>query len=498
MNLPTGRLPWALVVLLSGGLLPFALSPFDIWPLAFLSIALWFYTLHMRVLPAWLSGWLYGVGKYGVGVSWIYGSIHEFGGETVLVAGLLVALFVAAMALFTMVQSVAFQMARGTTLLADSLSFIATWVLGEWLLTWLFTGFPWLFPGYAMLDTPWVSYAPIGGVMLVSTLVVTSACVLVGLFLTRSRILLALAVGLPWLVAVGLGLITWVEAVGSRTAVLVQGNVAQATKWLPENRAPILRRYLALSDPHWDADVLVWPEAAITYYHYEAGPVLDTLRQRAAPAGTSVVMGIPSVDFLPGGEYELHNSAIALGAGEGKYLKRRLVPFGEYVPLERSLRGVIAFFDLPMSGATPGPMDQPPLVLGDLKAAMAICYEVVYAEMLRAQAGESDVLITVTNDTWFGSSIGPWQHMQMARMRAAENGRWLLRGTNNGVSVIVDHLGVIRHTMPQFEQGVVRGQFEVMKGRTPYNAVGHGWLVAFATVLWLLLLLYRRTTRPGA
>ncbi|MDA1075333.1 MAG: apolipoprotein N-acyltransferase [Proteobacteria bacterium] len=500
MRLDDRRLFWVVWVVLCGALLPLSLSPIDWWPLAFVSIGGWFYALHRGVLPAWLSGWLYGAGKYAVGVSWVYGSIHEFGEETVLVSGLLVALFVAGLSLFSMVQAWMFKLASSTSLVRNAFSFVAVWVVAEWLLTWFLTGFPWLLPGYAVIDTTLVNFAPVAGVLLVSAIVVLIACSAVVVLAGPQRIRFATLVVGPWLVALSLGQIEWVQPVETRTAALVQGNVAQGSKWDFENRQPIVRRYLKLSDPHWDVDVLVWPEAAITYFEHEATALLDELDRRGRQTGAALVMGIASVEFLPGGDYTMHNTAISLGAGasrnnRSRYIKRHLVPFGEYVPLQDMLRGLISFFDLPMSATQPGPMHQPPLVIGDLKAAMAICYEVVYSEMMRAPARESDVLITVTNDTWFGTSIGPWQHMQMARMRAVENGRWLLRGTNNGVSVIVDHHGQISHTMPQFEEGVLRGDFQVMQGSTLFNRFGHGWLVALSLLGWGLAGVIQRVRR---
>jgi apolipoprotein N-acyltransferase len=165
-------------------------------------------------------------------------------------------------------------------------------------------------------------------------------------------------------------------------------------------------------------------------------------------------------------------------------VKRRLVPFGEYVPLEGLLRGLIEFFDLPMSRSSPGPWQQPLLDLGGHRGAMAICYEIVYPDLVRSQAAEADVLLTISNDTWFGRSIGPLQHLEMARMRALENGRWVLRGTNNGVTAIIDPRGRVQARLPQFEPGVLRGEYRTMSGTTPFTRYGHGPLLV---LLFLLL-----------
>jgi apolipoprotein N-acyltransferase len=162
-----------------------------------------------------------------------------------------------------------------------------------------------------------------------------------------------------------------------------------------------------------------------------------------------------------------------LGAGQGTYHKQKLVPFGEYVPLETWLRGAIAFFDLPMSQFSAGPSDQQPLLVGDaITVAPFICYEVVYPDFVLAQSRQADLLITISNDTWFGNSAGPWQHFQMARFRAAELGKDLIRSTNDGVSAIINWQGKVLVSTPQFTKAVVSGSVQPRTGETPFALTG--------------------------
>ena len=282
----------------------------------------------------------------------------------------------------------------------------------------------------------------------------------------------------PWLIGLVLSAAQWVEPQATRSAALVQGNVDQAVKWNRENRMPIINRYQDLTEPHWGQDLILWPEAAITLFEHEAAPWLQRWGERGQASGTSLVLGVPSVETAADGGYQFQNAAIAIGQGDGRYVKRRLVPFGDYVPFENTLRGLIEFFDLPMSRATPGPWQQPPLTLGEERAAMAICYEIAYANLTRTSAADAGLILTITNDTWFGRSIGPLQHLQIAQARALENGRWLLRAASNGVTAIVDHRGQVRERLPQFEPGVLTGNFWIMAGNTPYSRFGDGWLVA--------------------
>lgn len=467
-----------LFALAAGALLPLSMAPFHFWPLGPLAIGLYFWVLLTAPGRGLLAGWLYGLGLYGVGTSWIYVSIHEHGGASPLLAGFLVLLFASGLALFSMLKAWLFVRFRPASLWSAAVLFTVLYLALEWIFTWFLTGFPWTAAGYGQLESPLAGLAPVGGVSLVSFAVVSSGVALV--ILARSLLVdrpaargglvgAVLALCLPWILGLALKGVDWTEYGATRTAALVQGNIEQATKWDPDNRLPIIQHYRDLSEPHWGADLILWPEAAITVFEHQAESLLAALDARGKAEGSSLVLGLPAARIYPGGEYSFLNTARGLGLAQGSYVKRRLVPFGEYVPLEGLLRGLIDFFDLPMSHAESGAWRQQPLRLNGRKANMAICYEIVYPELVREDV---DVLLTISNDTWFGDSIGPHQHLAIARMRALENGRWLLRATNNGVSAIVDHQGRVRARLPQFEAGVLTGEYEERTLRTPFNRFG--------------------------
>ena len=276
----------------------------------------------------------------------------------------------------------------------------------------------------------------------------------------------------------------WVTSSGAHSVAIVQGNVDQAVKWDADQRQAIVNRYLRLSEPHWSADALVWPEFALTAYGADAERIISALDARGKQAATNVVIGAPRVEWRHDIEgtstnaprYKLFNAALGLGQAQGLVTKHHLVPFGDYVPLQDWLRGLIDFFDLPMSNATRGSAQQDNVVLslnGRLvQAAIGICYEIAYGNSMRKRAAQAGVLMTLTNDTWFGRSIGPHQHMQIARVRALENGRWLLRAANDGITGVIDHRGQMRAQLPQFVEGVLATSFQVMQGATPYRLMG--------------------------
>ena len=469
---------WLLAPLL-GASFSLALAPFDMWWCAAISVAgLYVLCMQYKHQAATLA-WVYGLGKFGLGASWIYVSIHVYGNAPPLLAGLLIVLF-------TMLTAALFCLPLGWLFSRltkkfhsewiNALVFAGLWGLLDWVATWFLTGFPWLFVGNGLLET-WLSgWTPVGGVLTTNTLFVVSAVLLVVAWRVRTH-RLTMVVGvtatlLPWLLGAWLQTATWVTPLAEYSVALVQGNLDQAVKWQPDQATPNVRRHLDLSADHWDADLIIWPEAAITLYPQQAQRLLESLAEQSANTQTALIFGIPGVQQVGEG-YEYQNLSMGVGLARGRYAKQHLVPFGEYVPFAFALRGLIDFFDLPMSSSSPGALDQPNIKTPFGEIAMAICYEVAYPDSLRVKARTAAVLATISNDTWFGSSIGPLQHMQLAQVRALENGRWMLRSTNNGVTGIIDHGGNITQQLPQFEAATLRGIWWSMQGSTPYTQYGH-------------------------
>jgi len=471
-----------LVAALCGGALVLSLAPFNVWPLAFVSAGGLYTLLTLKPEAVNRIALGFGLAKFGVGLSWVYVSIHVYGSASPVLAGGLVLLMVTFMSLSYLAQLRLFTALRTEREWLNWLLFVATWVLFEWFWTWFLTGFPWLFAGYSQLATPLAGLAPLGGVFLVSAAVVLIG--VAGASVLRSPRLALPVIGLTVLVSWLTERIEWTVAGETYSAALVQGNTDQSVKWNEDQRDAIVRTHVQMSTPWWGkADVIVWPEGAVTYWAHEADALLTQLHRQGVRTQTALVTGIPLAERIDDDVFA-YNGVITVGAGQGQYRKQDLVPFGEYVPLEALLRGLIAFFDLPMSGFSAGESDQPQLQLKNLRAAMLICYEIAYPETVRAQSVDADVLLTISNDTWFGSSIGPLQHMQLAQMRARETGRWILRATNNGVTGIIDPKGGITASLPQFQAAVLHGSFRAVTGSTPFQQVGN-WPVLLLCFLVL-------------
>lgn len=484
--------PGNLLAVVAGALTTLALAPFDIWPLALVALAMFYLGLRdLSPRQALGRGWCFGFGLFGAGTSWIYVSIHNFGGASVLLASFLMLLFVACIAWFFALPAWLWTrwIRRNEAPLADALAFAALWLAQEAFRGWFLTGFPWLYSGYSQLDGPLAGLAPVGGMWLVSFTLALTAALLCNLYRLRARkSFLAAGVALllgPWVAGLALKNHAWTSPSGAPLKVAaLQGNIEQSMKWDPEQLNAQLALYRDMTFRSQQADLIIWPETAVPVLKESAQGYLTMMSTFAADRGAALITGVPIRQIGSHGEKRFYNGITVIGQGDGTYLKQKLVPFGEYVPLQDILRGLIAFFDLPMSDFARGPSDQPMLQAKGYQIAPFICYEVVYPEFAAGLSAQSDLLLTVSNDTWFGTSIGPLQHLQMAQMRALEAGRWMIRATNNGVTGLIDPFGKITVRIPQFERGVLYGEVVPMHNLTPYLR----WRSWPLTILCVLLI----------
>ena len=490
-----------LLLFSSGALLPLALAPFNFWPIAIPCIAVLFYKLqHQSLKQAIVKASVFGFAMFFAGVSWVYVSIHEHGfipAPLALLATTLFCLFLALLFALPFALSALIPQRSSSWLLGLP----AIWVLSEWFRSWIFTGFPWLYAGYSHTDT-WLSgWAPIGGVMWLSFITALAAATLaqIGQTLIGRKQPIQVGVKISCLLLVVLTTsgyllqsITWTQETGKKlSVVLIQPNTDQNKKWSASERQSILDQLQEQTEPHWGVDLIVWPEAAIPATPKRVSGFLIGMDKAAKVNQTALLTGIPTQDRSSGKYY---NSVLALGAASGQYDKTRLVPFGEYVPLEGLLRGLIRFFNLPMSSFSLGGQDQPLLTIAGEPMATAICYEIVYPDLVARISREATLLLTVSNDAWFGDSFAPQQHMQMARMRAIENAKPMLRGTSNGVTAIVDHRGKIEKQLEQFSAGELSGNITPRSGQTFFAQTG-SWPVVIMALLICGGLITRRHSK---
>lgn len=480
-----------------GAAMALAFAPFNIWPLAVacpaLLLVLWHGASPRRAaqLGFWFTAGLFLAGTY-----WIYHSVHVIGNAPIWVAVFLMVAMISILAgysaLFGYLQA---RWLPRAGLLAWVVALPAGWVIVEWFRGWFLSGFPWLALGYTQLDTPLAGIAPVLGVYGVSLFVMVSAGGLASFVLGRGRVrvvALILAV-VPWLVGAALHHREWTQAAGKPvTVAIVQGAVPQEMKWSVAQRDRTLELYRTLSEPHFGAQIILWPEAALPDLAHVLVDYLQTLWRDSRAAGSDVVMGLLHQDPETG---KVFNGVLALGDGAQWYDKRRLVPFGEFFPVPEFVRQWLKVMNLPYSDISPGEESQPALRAAGQRLGVTICYEDAYGSMQLDVLRESTLLVNVTNDAWFGDSTAPHQHLEISRMRALEAGRPLLRGANDGITALISHDGVVASTLPQFKPGVLTGVVQPRTGLTPYARIGNWPVMAACLVMLVAVLLVGRARR---
>lgn len=502
----------AVSLLLAGLANTLAFAPYTLWWLPLLTLAWFSAAIANSASPRQAAGYgfSYGVGWFGLGISWVHVSIDQFGGLPLAGSLSLMALLVAYLALFPAFTAWLSRRLLGT--LALPLLLLACWTLSEWLRSILLTGFPWLSLGYSQTDSLLRHYAPLLGEIGISAVLVFIAASLANLLQRLSWP----ARCWPAVVSVLLCLLSpllaqvkgWHHNNEQLSVLLVQGNVQQELRWVPEQEWPTMLKYLDLTRPHLSQHQLViWPEAAVPRIEPLADDFLENLDKSAFYSDTAVITGIIDYNLKT---QEAWNNLIVLGkqtadAGSGHYFhghanrfsKHHLLPIGEFVPFESFLRQLAPIFDLPMSSFNRGSYVQPNLTANGFHLLPAICFEIAFPAQIRANlTSETQLLLTVSNDAWFGDSIGPHQHLQIARMRALEFGLPLLRATNNGITATIDADGRIRQRAPQFSEAVISDSMQLTDAATLYSLLGNSPLYLFCLIL-LVLSWYKRRVNRG-
>lgn len=483
------RAQWALWALapLFGVLATAGFAPYGHWYLGIAALAALFW-LAAGLSPrrALLLGWLFGWSHFLAGVYWVYISTHVYGGAPAALGAALALLLTAYLGLYPALvlgiarRANAFEGRAGWVLVP------ALWLLAELLRGWVYSGFPWLSLGEMSLDTPLARLLPLIGVHGVSAVIVLVAYALFR-FVTATRNaprLVAAALALaPFLAALLPAPSSWTASSGDPVSIaLVQSDIRQDEKWLPAMRYEALLRHQKLTGQAWPAEVVVWPEVALTQpLDVLKDNYLADLRQDALDHQATVLLGILVFE----GE-QRYNSVIATGVDQGRYDKRHLVPFGEYFPIPDFLRPLMDVLGTPYSDFTAGAARQPPMVIGGQTVALGICFEDVFGNEVRREARDAAYLLNVTNDAWFADSSAPHQHLAFSRLRAIENGRWMARVANTGISALINADGEVVARTAQFQQAVLRGTIQPRTGITPYQRWGDAplWVLSiFALVV---------------
>jgi apolipoprotein N-acyltransferase len=471
----------------AGAALNLAFAPFGLWPIGILAPAALFALI--RGLPPRRAGWTgaaFGAGLFAFGTYWLYTCIHVFGLAPIWLTVILQAALVALMSVYSAALCYLanrFWLKPGAT--RAWLVLPVLWVLLEWLRGWLLSGFPWLSLGYSMIDSPLAGWAPLFGVYGVTWAAVAIAVALNVLLMPgvpRPRRLAAPGViAILMTVPALLGRHDWTRPAGAAVSIAaVQGAVSQDQKWLMQNRDQTTARYSRLTADSWGAQLIVWPEAALPVLANEIPDYLRRLKELGAAHGADFAIGLVTFDT---GTQKYYNGLLVLSDSGGWYYKRHLVPFGEYFPVPAFVRSWLRLMSLPYSDISAGAAHQPVLRAAGQKLGLSICYEDAFGSSQLGALRDATMLINVTNNAWYGDSTAPHQHLQIARMRALESGRYLVRAANDGITAAIGPHGEIAARLPQFKEGVMRADIRPLTGLTPYARFGNYPVVVGACLL---------------
>lgn len=459
--------------------LTLSFAPFEVFPFAILAPVFFFALMHDESphQSFWL-GYAFGFGLFGSGVYWVYISMYTFANAPLIIAVLLTIGFVALLSLFPAISTYLTQRYfQVDTPQKWIFAFPAVWVLIEWLRSLLFTGFPWLLIGYSQNHSPLKGYAPLFSVYGVSLAALMSAGLLFASYHAKKArshqtayAYFLVMIGI-WMLGGLLSLIPWTEQTKNPVTVsLVQGNIPQTLKWSPEHIQLSLDRYRELTLPLLKKDhIVIWPEAAIPLPLQAADDFIHSLQEAAVKHESTIILGIPIETNDKKGYY---NAIITLGASQQVYLKRRLVPFGEYTPLPQWTSFIMRWLDIPMSNMLPGNPWQKPIQAGPLLLQSALCYEIAFPDLNRTLNPNINAILTLTNDAWFGDSSAKAQHLQMASMRAIELQRPLFFVSNDGITAILNAEGNIQSVATPNETTVLSDRLFLRTGFTPWMTNG--------------------------
>lgn len=473
---------------LAGFLIPLGFAPFHLPGFSILGVGLFFYLLLNSTSKTYqfASGFIFGMGFFGLGVSWIYVSIHVYGHLNPVLASLITLFFICYLSLFTGLISLLFKKLNSRSpFIISCIFFGAVWCIVEFFRSTLFGGFPWLLLGFSQMDTPLKYLLPLVGVYGVSFFVCLSATFFVAAIQKgRQRAYL-------WALA-ALFIILGPQVLQSKSYTtleknaqpvgIIQANLSMRDKWDESLFWVLLQHYQQkINELIGNNRVIIMPESAFPLPPSYIADFLDALDKRAKEIGSSILIGIPQPANADESQY--YNSMITLGAAEGVYLKQHLVPFGEYIP--SLLQRISDWLALPSSNMKAGKKNQKLISVNKHPIATLICYELAYPELLRKQLPEAQWIASISDDGWFGHSFAMYQQLQMAQALSLQTGRYQVVANNDGLSSVINEKGKIIASLPAFKAETLKANVIPATGATPWVYYGDTPIIIFFCLILL-------------
>jgi len=477
-----------LIPLLFGLVGIFSFAPFSIEFLIFVSYIYLINELISHKKASLLRILFWGIGHWGFGMSWVIVSIYYYGETSIALSALIYMLLIMILALvFTspliLINKLLLNIEIKNTFIKIFIV-AALLLMSETSRYILLNGVPWLIPGNIFIDTITQNIYPIFGVSSASFLLYF-LCISI-LMLKNKKIFYAVLV---------LSLICILpqykseEKEGNYLVTIIQPSSDPFLKYTPGYYETIENNLLELiNESSIESQLVVLPEAELPYSIQQKR--FNNFLQKSN-ISEKILLGAWSIENnkLFNVIYNPENGTL--------YRKKHLVPFGEYIPFISSLRGIIDFFDLPMSNITHGQDNQKNIKINkNITVATPICYDIAFPRTVRKMNNSSDLIINISNDTWFGSSIGPHHHLEIARIRSIENDKWTIRATNDGYSAFISNKGTIVAFIDKGEVGILEGYVNLNETRSFYNKYGYifSYVIIFIS-LGMFLIVWLRSKK---
>lgn len=456
--------------MIAGAASALAFQPVDWHWLAVLTPAILLHNILYRApKAAFRNGFYFGLSFFTCGIYWVYICININTGAPAFVTFLMSAVLISYCAFYYgLLTWLTCKLA--TTPIGRLKLFPFAWVVSEYFRSNFFTGFPWLVLGYSQTDSILSSWYPLIGILgtsFILTVIASLLCAIPYFFKTQRAELTYSLMGITFILLISaiLQKIEWTHAnQKSLNVTIIQANINQQEKWSRAHWQGLLSRYLSQTREHLDSDLIVWPETAIPLLLEESIDALKPLEKQLIQTNTQLIFGVP-VSTRHHKNY--YNALHVLGSLQPDYDKKHLVIFGETTPFAHLLKPLLDVLNVPMSDYSAGTKPVT-FTIQDVQIAPQICFDIVYSDVLKQTVKNSDMLLLASDDSWFGNSWALSQHLQIARARAIQMGRWEIIATNDGISSIVDQKGRIIGELPKKQIGTLSARVPGYEGNTPW------------------------------
>jgi len=459
--------------ILAGLFLPLGFAPFELWILSILSFSCLIYLLDsLDWRQSFYVCFCFGLGYWVVGISWVYVSIHYHGNIDKISSLLITSAFIFCLSLYTGTVGLLYKKLSKESNFNAVLLFPICWFMVEVIRSYLFTGFPWLIVGTVLSGSVFDGWISIIGAQGNSLILATlSGCIFVA-FNNRKKITTLLPsvsiIAVIFISSLCLKTVNWTSPLEKIKVTAYQPNLTLSDKWSYKGIAKTKLLMETAVVESQNSEIVVFPETALIQTEEELGFWLSDLDKKAKNKEVSLITGIIARSPEERLNNRMRNRIIGLGIAEGYYDKKKLVPFGEFVPLESYIGSFLDLIGLNLINTVPG--EEYRLINSNgVKIAPSICYEIAFSGVINKTAKDANIIVTISNDTWFGESLGPLQHLEIAQDRALEQQKPVIRSTNSGLSAIIDNKGNIISKLGHFEGVKISNYVTLYSGSTPYS-----------------------------